>query len=199
MPTKNMNKTDMKSFIIWVLLGLLVIGCGGRTNREIKQEERRSDDMTDTAQMEKVLDENNLIKESPQKMLEGNEARFNGWIGKDWYENDYFRILRKFFDAYVRGEIENRDDLMFLKPLMNGKFVIYNAEPFLLGGMFISFVFLESPNDIYDVWVYSYVNEGQITIDLSSVRSIHLSKTKSNLTKDSILHRIKEYPENKLW
>lgn len=138
-------------------------------------------------------------EEDEDDILYGNDARFHNWTDKDWNDNDYFRILREFFDAYVRGEIEDRDELMPLKPLMKGKFVIYHAEPFIGGGMFIHFVFLESPNDIYDVWVYSYVENGEVYIDRSSVRSIQKSEWESGFTKEDIYRILEEHPENKLW
>ena len=35
-----------------------------------------------------------------------NEIRFENWIEKDWYDNDYFRALRNYLDAVSRGEVE---------------------------------------------------------------------------------------------
>ncbi len=65
--------------------------------------------------------------------------------------------------------------------------------------MFIYFVFLESPNDVYNVWVYSYVENGEVYIDFSSVRSIRMNDQKSEMTKENIYRIIEEHPGNKLW
>lgn len=86
----------------------------------------------------------------PRKSL--NDIRFEGWTDKEWLDNEYIRALRKHLDAYNKGEIidihsdEYKEDL-------KGKFVIANIEPYLLGGAFIQFVFIEKPQKVYNTWV----------------------------------------------
>lgn len=182
---------------------LACMGCGRRGqnhNTSANAEQEQTTTICDSIQNEpEFCEEGDNTEEYDDEILEGNDARFHNWTDEDWFDNDYFRILRKFFDAYVRGEIEGREELLPLKPLMTGKFVIYNAEPFISGGLFVSFVFLESPNDIYNVWIYSYVEHGEVYIDLSSVRSIQMSDRKFGMTKEDIYRIIEEHPENKLW
>ena len=38
-----------------------------------------------------------------------NDIRFEGWTKKEWADNDYIRAVRKYIDAYNRGEIKNPD------------------------------------------------------------------------------------------
>ena len=36
-----------------------------------------------------------------------NDIRFAGWTKKEWADNEYIREVRRYIDAYNKGEIEN--------------------------------------------------------------------------------------------
>lgn len=44
-------------------------------------------------------------KDTARKSL--NDIRFEGWKEQDWLDNEYIRALRKYIDAYNKGEIED--------------------------------------------------------------------------------------------
>lgn len=128
-----------------------------------------------------------------------NDIRFGDWTEEDWRDNDYFRALRKYLDACCQGKIVDKN-LEPYKSVLKGRFVIFNAEPCISGGMFVSIIFLEAPNKIFDVVIYSDVDEDTETIVDYHVRGvIPREDEESGLTKNDILTIIKEHPENKLW
>ena len=130
-----------------------------------------------------------------------NEIRFGNWTEKDWYDNDYFQFLRKCIDDCLKGvENENTQLLQDYKSVIKGKFFIYDVEPYINGGLFITLGFLDKPEIVFQTVVYSYVNEdtGKITDYRLRGGFRELEKT-SDITKEDILQIIKEHPENKLW
>ncbi|MBR5864358.1 MAG: membrane lipoprotein lipid attachment site-containing protein [Alistipes sp.] len=128
-----------------------------------------------------------------------NEIRFGSWSDQDWLDNDYFRHLRKHIDKWLAGEVECPELEKYKAQIGESRFVIINAEPFVLGGMFIDFAFVEVPNLLFQVNVYSDVDEEKAVVTDYSVRAIKLADDKAPFTKEHILHIIKEHPENKLW
>ena len=127
-----------------------------------------------------------------------NGIRFAQFEEKDWLDNDYIRCLRKYLDDYLSGKIED-ESLEPYKEIIKGKFVIGDVEPYLLGGMFIRFIFVDSPNNMFSAWVYSEVDEDREVVTGYSVRSITLQDDNSGITKSQILELSKEHPELKLW
>lgn len=127
-----------------------------------------------------------------------NDIRFAHFEDKDWLDNDYIRCLRKYLDDYLSGKIED-DGLEPYKEIIKGKFVLGDTEPFLLGGLFIRFIFLDSPNNMFSAWVYSDVDEDREVVTGYSVRAIKLEDDNSGFTKNRILELVKEHPELKLW
>lgn len=135
-----------------------------------------------------------------------NAIRFEGWTDKDWLDNDYIREIRKFFNAYSRGDITNERfaDLMPYKSLMKSKFVVVDIQPFIAGGVFMQIVFLDNPKFLFTSWVYGIVADednlskakGVVGYD---VRLCKMDADDCPLTKENILEIIKEHPENKLW
>lgn len=128
-----------------------------------------------------------------------NDIRFSNFKDKDWIDNDYIRALREHIDAYKRGKVKD-DELDKYKDDIQGKFVIGHTEPFLLGGLFIEFIFVDKPEKIFSVWVYSEVDEQKKSITGYSVRSIQLEEQSSGFTsKQQILQTLKDHPEYKMW
>ena len=134
------------------------------------------------------------------KAWEDFKERFEtgNWTDKDWLDNDYFRTLRKYIDACYKGEIKD-EVLEPYKFALKGKFTIYQAEPFIAGGLFIYFIFLDVPNKIFNTWIYSYVDENTETVVDYQVRGVKIIEEDSEFTKEEIVSIIEEHPENKLW
>lgn len=127
-----------------------------------------------------------------------NEIRFENWSEKDWYDNDYFRALRDYLDAVSIGEVECKD-LMPYSIILNGKFVVGRSAPFMGGGLFISFIFLDRPDVIFGAWVYSFVDESSETVCGYEVRRVWVKEENVGVTKEEILSIVRGHPENKLW
>lgn len=172
--------------LIWVVLAM--ISCN---NTSVQQKDRNKD----------ALQEQNSICDStahvPGRSL--NDIRFKNWTDKDWYDNDYFRALRKYLDACCQGKIVDKN-LEPYKSVLKGRFVIFNAEPCISGGMFVSIIFLEAPNKIFDVVIYSNVDEDtEVVVDYQVLGIAPKEDEESGLTKSDILSIIKEHPEHQLW
>lgn len=130
-----------------------------------------------------------------------NAIRFDGWTDNDWLDNDYIREIRKFCDAYSRGEINDGefDSLKPYKTLMKSKFIVIDIQPYIFGGVSAAIVFLDNTKPIFDTWVYSDIDEKKKVVTGYEIRLCELSDNEFNITKERILEIIEEHPENKLW
>ena len=106
--------------------------------------------------------------------------------------------MRKYIDDYNKGKIQD-ESLDKYKDKIKGKFVIAWAEPSLIGGLFIQYIFIDHPDDVFESWVYSTVDEEKEVVLDYEVRSVMLGDEKSGYTKQEILDLVKEHPELKLW
>lgn len=127
-----------------------------------------------------------------------NQIRFKDWTDADWLDNDYYRAIRQYINSWSKGEIESAD-LDEYKDKVSGKFIIFLAEEFIAGGLWVHIAFLDNPEYLFDVWVYSDVNENTKKVEGYSVRGFSLNDERTDLTKEQIHSIIKEHPENKLW
>lgn len=127
-----------------------------------------------------------------------NDIRFANYTDNDWLDNEYIRCLRRYIDDYNGGKIKNKE-LDQYKGMLKGKFVIGWAEPYLMGGLFLQIIFVDYPNDMFNAWVYSTVDEETETVLDYEVRSMGYDEEKSGFTKTQILELMKEHPELKLW
>lgn len=195
--TKILPTLTMKNYIL--ILVLLITGCGNRHSQQVPTTQSIEIRTTDST-AEQIAEETDIetLPDSTSNVSKGlNDIRFGNWTEKDWFDNDYFRTLRTYIDACYKGEIKD-EVLELYKFALKGKFAIFNAEPFIGGGMFIYFVFLDAPNKIFNAWIYSCVTEENIVVDYQ-VRAVDISEEEVELTKEGILSIIKEHPENKLW
>jgi hypothetical protein len=127
-----------------------------------------------------------------------NDIRFEGWDRHDWMDNDYIRTLREYLDEYNSGKVDD-PDLEPYKDMIKGKFVIYDINPYLLGGAFIRVTFIDSPDRVFDCWVYSNVDEENEVVESYELRSITIEDENTGMTKEEILNIVKMDPEIKLW
>ena len=128
-----------------------------------------------------------------------NDIRFGGFQEKDWLDNEYIRTLRRYLDDVHGGK--KRDEVLEpYKQELGGKFVVWNVEPFLAGGLLINFIFVDWPETMLTSSVYSFVDEDTKTVTGYTVRSVMIDEeTKTELTKEEILNIVAEHPELKLW
>lgn len=127
-----------------------------------------------------------------------NDVRFANFTEKDWRDNEYIRCLRKYLDDYNSGNIKD-EDLDPYEEKVCGRFVIGSCEPYLFGGLVISIMFVDNPDDVFSAWVYSTVDRETETITDYSVHGIWHEEEKSGFTKEEVLTLLKEHPEQKLW
>ena len=153
----------------------------------------KTSDSVETAEIDSSYEADTIAK---GKSL--NDIRFANFTDKDWVDNEYIQTLRVYIDSFVSGKVKNEE----LEPYKNdvkGKFVIANAEPFLMGGLFIQIVFIDKPEKIFTAWVYSDVDEDAEKVVGYSVRRICLDERKNELSREQIFQVMKEHPELKLW
>lgn len=175
---------------------VMVCSCNNRTSlpadnyNDTTVSEKRTDSLNDDSFESNEGDGNN------GKSL--NDIRFANFKENDWLDNEYIRFLREYIDDYNKGKVKDAG-LDPYKKKVQGKFVIWKAEPFLLGGLYIQFVFLDSPDDIFSSWVYSYVDEDTESITGYEVHGVKIEDEKSGFTKEKILQIVKEADNIKLW
>ena len=127
-----------------------------------------------------------------------NDIRFKDWDRSDWLDNEYIRTLRKYLDDYNKGVVSNTN-LDPYKEYIKGQFVIYDINPYLLGGAFIRITFLDMPDRVFSSWVYSNVDEKKEIVENYEFRSISIEEETTGMTKEDILQAIKEMEGLKLW
>lgn len=127
-----------------------------------------------------------------------NDIRFDGWTKKEWADNDYIRAVRKYIDAYKRGEIEN-PDLDKYTDYMQGKFIIADISPCMWGGAFIYLSFYDYPDKVFAAMVYSDVDEKTRVVSNYECRSMTHEDLDLKITQEEIRQFLKECPEQKMW
>lgn len=127
-----------------------------------------------------------------------NEIRFWNWTYEDWTDNVYIHELRNYIDKVYNGE-ESNENLETYRSILKSKFVIYNIEPSIIGGIFTKIVFLEEPSRVFAGHIYSTVDEDAELVTSYEVRSLLPTDETSNFTKEQILNLIAEHPEIKLF
>lgn len=150
------------------------------------------------------VEQNSIIKNTIQvadtitnrKAL--NEIRFGGWGKSEWLDNEYIRTLRKYLDDYNNGLVSN-PVLDPYREQIKGQFVIYDINPYLLGGALIRVTFLDMPDRIFSSWIYSNVDEKKEIVESYEFRSISIEEETTGMTKEDILQAIKEMDGLKLW
>jgi hypothetical protein len=127
-----------------------------------------------------------------------NDIRFDGWSKKEWADNEYIRAVRRYIDAYNKGEIEN-PDLDKYKYYMQGKFIIADISPCMWGGAFIYLSFYDYPDKVFAAMVYSDVDEKTRAVSNYECRSMTHEDLDLKITQEEIRQFLKECPEQKMW
>ncbi len=174
-------------------------------NKTEQEEEVKPSTITNTEQEEEVKPctiTNTEQEDSVQAYIdqpEGNESlndiRFAHWTDNDWYNNDYFKELRIYIDEIVNDSDTDEN----VRKALSGKFFIGKAEPFLMGGMYIEFIFFDNPSTIYQTDIYSEVDEETRTVLNFSVNQLEVLTNESGYTKDDVLQIFYGDMRNLMW
>lgn len=101
-------------------------------------------------------------------------------------------------DDYNNGIVSN-PVLDPYREQIEGQFVVYDINPYLLGGALIRITFLDMPDRVFSSWVYSNVDENKEIVESYEFRSIGIEEETTGMTKEDILQAIKEMEGLKLW
>ena len=127
-----------------------------------------------------------------------NDIRFAGWGKAEWVDNEYIRTVRRYLDAYNNGEIIDTE-LDEYKDDIQGKFIIGDIQPWMLGGAIIYIVFYDHPEKLFYSVVYSYVDEQTREVYDYECRGIRLETAEYGSSQDEIEQFLKDCPEHKMW
>ena len=181
-------------FFLLALISLLAGNCQNNSNRRSIVDAPAIDTTSYAATNEDA--ENEVTEDSTRETL--NDIRFDGWTKMEWADNDYIRAVRKYIDAYSKGEIEN-PDLDEYKDYMQGKFIIADIRPCIVGGAFIYFSFYDYPDKVFAAMVYSDVDEKTRVVSNYECRSLKYEDLDLKITQEEIRQFLKECPEHRLW
>lgn len=126
-----------------------------------------------------------------------NDIRFAGWGDAEWCDNEYIRTVRKYIDAYNKGEFTDKN-LDKYKDYIQGKFVA-EVEPSMAGGAVIYIVFCDHPEKVFYSIVYSSVNVQTREIYDYKCIGLRLESSGSECTKEDIKKGLAEHPEVRMW
>ena len=184
---------QMKKLVVAMMVALLY-SCGEKkgANVETNIDEVR----TEAVGHDTVMVDTAVVAEAPKKSL--NDIRFDGWTEKEWLDNEYIRTLRNYLDDYSQGKIKN-EELEPYRHLTKGKFVVGQIEPFILGGVFMYIMFVDEPEKVFIVTVYSEVDSEAEKVLSHEVRSITYTSEVEGMPKELLQQIIKEHPEQKVW
>lgn len=152
----------------------------------------------DKAKQDSIIDTATQVSDTIGTRKTLNEIRFDGWERSDWLDNEYIRTLRKYLDDYNKGVVNN-PALDPYKEQIKGQFVVYDINPYLLGGALIRITFLDMPDRVFSSWIYSNVDEKKEIVESYEFRSISIEEETTGMTKEDILQAIKEMDGLKLW
>ena len=175
----------MKKF--WVLLAfapMVAAGCKSGKKAEVKDEV--------------VADSTSLVADSVGMSEALNDIRLRGWTRKEWVDNDYIRTLRKYIDDYNEGKVSDVN-LEPYREKIRCKFVVYDIEAYMLGGVLLRVLFFDLPDTVFSAWIYSYVDEETKKVKGYNMRSIMVEEEKVDCTQEDMLQAVEEVPELKLW
>ena len=176
------------------MISLLSCNCQNTSNRRSTVD----DSIVDTTSYTVVSEytEYEATEDETRETL--NDIRFDGWTKKEWADNEYIREVRRYIDEYNMGEIEN-PDLDEYKVYMQGKFIIADIRPCIVGGAFIYFSFYDYPDKVFAAMVYSDVDEKTRVVSNYECRSLKYEDLDLKITQEEIRQFLKECPEQKMW
>lgn len=72
--------------------------------------------------------------------------------------------------------------------MLQGKFVIYNVQPFIGGGLFLQVTFFDDPAYLFDAWVYSDVDIESKTVTGYHVQNITKGGYVMDVTQEDLMN-----------
>lgn len=184
----------MKGGWYFILAAVLLCSCGGKKN--VDYNVNNDGASTEVTAHDTVAADTAEVSDTTKKSL--NDIRFAGWTEKEWLDNEYIRTLRQYLDDYSQGKIEN-EELEPYRHLTKGEFVVGQIEPFILGGVFMYIMFVDDPEKVFTVCVYSEVNSETEEIGKHEVRYIEYQSEVPGIPKELLQQMIQEHPEMKVW
>ena len=184
----------MKRAWCFILASILLCSCGGKKNVDYNVNNNGAS--TEVTAHDTVAADTAEVSDTTKKSL--NDIRFAGWTEKEWLDNEYIRTLRQYLDDYSQGKIEN-EELEPYRHLTKGQFVVGQIEPFMLGGVFMYIMFVDDPEKVFTVCVYSEVNSETEKVLNYEVRSITYQSEVPGMPKELLQQIMKEHPEQKVW
>lgn len=137
-----------------------------------------------------------VVDEGARETL--NDIRFAGWGKKEWADNEYIRAVRKYIDDYNSGKIKD-EYLDEYKQYIQGKFVIADIQPYLIGGALIYIIFYDNPKHTFSAHVYSDVDEKTRGVSNYECRGLKNENLDLKFSQEDIRQFLKECPEHRLW
>lgn len=187
---------NIRIFLI-ILISAAMVGSYGSNSRRNSNTDILAMTVRDTAAEDSVqVEDSTGAAQFGTRTL--NEIRFDGWTGKDWIDNDYYRCIRKTFDDYFAGKIE-REDFDKYRDIISGKFVLWDYSVFLLGGLIVRIVFIDNPTLLFETWVYGLVDEEKEEVVGYEMHGLTLLDQKTSFTTESLLELLEEHPEYKMY
>lgn len=191
----------MKRFYCYALIALLFAACDHPSPSEGELTAATQQSATEVAteimhEEQPMTGEKTATETDDEDFVSLNTIRFGDWTDEDWLDNDYIRELRRYIDAYCRGEIEN-EALDQYKEALRGKFLVLVEEQALFGGLLIGIALVEDPRYAFRSWVYGIVVDNEVVA--YEVRDLSPSEYKTGYTKEAILRLTTDHPEYKLW
>lgn len=184
----------MKKTLYYAMLVALLCSCGGKKN--VDYNVNNDGASTEVTAHDTVAADTAEASDTTKKSL--NDIRFAGWTEKEWLDNEYIRTLRRYLDDYSKGKIEY-EALNPYRHLTKGEFVVGQIEPFILGGVFMYIMFVDDPEKVFTVCVYSEVNSETEEIGKHEVRYIEYQSEVPGIPKELLQQMIQEHPEMKVW
>ncbi len=188
-------KTMMKGKMMAFALAMMLVGCN---SAEQKKVDGASQAKADSAVVETLPSEEDSCKDDKFLKLQKdlvtgeslNEIRFANWTAEDSVDNPYFREIRNFLDG---DKGERNLDISEYKDCTTSKFLIGSFNSAIMGGLIVNILFIDHPQQVFDVWVYSFIDEETETVTGYEVRSFAAGE-RFNATPEQIRELLKEHP-----
>lgn len=189
----------MKNLLPLLVCFVALVACNNQNSANSVNETNSTENMEVVSNEQTPSIVADTIESDTTKTSESlNDIRFAGWGKAEWVDNEYIRTVRRYLDAYNNGEIidtvldEYKDDIQ-------GKFIIGDIQPWMLGGAIIYIVFYEHPEKMFYAIVYSYVNVQTREVYDYECRGIRLETAEFGSSQDEIEQFLKDCPEHKMW
>lgn len=194
-----MKKVVVAMMVAWCFMSVFALcGCGEKENVGDKADGVRTEVVGHDMVVSDTVEACDTIGASDTTKKSLNDIRFAGWTEKEWLDNEYIRTLRRYLDDYSKGKIED-EALEPYRKLTKGQFVVGQIEPFMLGGVFMYIMFVEDPEKVFTVCVYSEVDSETEEIGKYEVRYIEYQSEVPGIPKEQLQQMMQEHPEMKVW